>query len=207
MIGNRIGIAYDMELFPPHPDLSLQISPPNHSQEMGFCRSSGTNMDLSLAPGHECHDQTIIHKQDVWHSDVTMLKPIRGIPVYRHPPTFFPFLHQNQASTHRHILARSSNNISSSSSSSSGGGGTGPRFFSRFPARRSMGTPRMRWTTTLHARFVHVVQLLGGHESGFRSPPPSLLPSSRSPSTTTFADNCSLCLKGQHRNQFWSSWM
>ncbi|BBH02295.1 Homeodomain-like superfamily protein [Prunus dulcis] len=25
--------------------------------------------------------------------------------------------------------------------------------------------PRMRWTTTLHARFVHAVNLLGGHES------------------------------------------
>ena len=25
--------------------------------------------------------------------------------------------------------------------------------------------PRMRWTSTLHAHFVHAVQLLGGHES------------------------------------------
>lgn len=142
-----------MELFPPHPDLSLQISLPNHTQEMGFCRSTGTNIDLSLAAGHECHDRTIIHKQDVWvDSDITMFKPIRGIPVYRHP-TSFPFLHQNQSSPHHHIFARSSS--------------TGPRFFSRFPARRSMGAPRMRWTTTLHARFVHVVQLLGGHESVF----------------------------------------
>ena len=31
--------------------------------------------------------------------------------------------------------------------------------------RRSSRAPRMRWTTTLHAHFVHVVQLLGGHES------------------------------------------
>jgi SHAQKYF class myb-like DNA-binding protein len=36
---------------------------------------------------------------------------------------------------------------------------------SRFPAKRSMRAPRMRWTTTLHARFVHAVELLGGHES------------------------------------------
>ncbi|MCI23218.1 putative transcription factor KAN2-like, partial [Trifolium medium] len=27
-----------------------------------------------------------------------------------------------------------------------------------------MRAPRMRWTTTLHARFVHAVELLGGHE-------------------------------------------
>lgn len=31
--------------------------------------------------------------------------------------------------------------------------------------RRSIRAPRMRWTTTLHAHFVHAVQLLGGHES------------------------------------------
>jgi len=31
--------------------------------------------------------------------------------------------------------------------------------------RRSKRAPRMRWTTTLHAHFVHAVQLLGGHES------------------------------------------
>ncbi|KAK9079577.1 hypothetical protein SSX86_001250 [Deinandra increscens subsp. villosa] len=35
-----------------------------------------------------------------------------------------------------------------------------------------MRTPRMRWTTTLHARFVHAVELLGGHE---RATPKSVL--------------------------------
>lgn len=43
---------------------------------------------------------------------------------------------------------------------------------SRFPAKRSMRAPRMRWTTTLHARFVHAVELLGGHE---RATPKSVL--------------------------------
>lgn len=33
--------------------------------------------------------------------------------------------------------------------------------------KRSVRAPRMRWTTTLHAHFVHAVQLLGGHESKF----------------------------------------
>ncbi|CAE5959021.1 unnamed protein product [Arabidopsis arenosa] len=42
----------------------------------------------------------------------------------------------------------------------------------RFPAKRSMRAPRMRWTTTLHARFVHAVELLGGHE---RATPKSVL--------------------------------
>jgi hypothetical protein len=31
--------------------------------------------------------------------------------------------------------------------------------------KRSTRAPRMRWTTALHARFVHAVELLGGHES------------------------------------------
>ncbi|KAK1438321.1 hypothetical protein QVD17_04128 [Tagetes erecta] len=35
-----------------------------------------------------------------------------------------------------------------------------------------MRAPRMRWTTTLHARFVHAVELLGGHE---RATPKSVL--------------------------------
>ena len=42
---------------------------------------------------------------------------------------------------------------------SSGGAGGG---------RRSARAPRMRWTTALHAHFVHAVELLGGHESMFR---------------------------------------
>lgn len=36
--------------------------------------------------------------------------------------------------------------------------------------KRSVRAPRMRWTTTLHAHFVHAVQLLGGHESNTSKP-------------------------------------
>ncbi|KAK4758269.1 hypothetical protein SAY87_019570 [Trapa incisa] len=43
---------------------------------------------------------------------------------------------------------------------------------SRFPAKPSIRAPRMRWTTALHARFVHAVELLGGHE---RATPKSVL--------------------------------
>ncbi|PAN21644.1 hypothetical protein PAHAL_3G481800 [Panicum hallii] len=46
--------------------------------------------------------------------------------------------------------------------SSGGGGGR----------RRSARAPRMRWTTALHAHFVHAVELLGGHE---RATPKSVL--------------------------------
>ncbi|RRT77666.1 hypothetical protein B296_00000847 [Ensete ventricosum] len=36
----------------------------------------------------------------------------------------------------------------------------------RYPTKRStIRAPRMRWTSSLHARFVHAIELLGGHES------------------------------------------
>jgi hypothetical protein len=44
-------------------------------------------------------------------------------------------------------------------SGNGGGGGT----------KRSSRAPRMRWTTALHAHFVHAVELLGGHESTFKN--------------------------------------
>ncbi|XP_057469729.1 transcription repressor KAN1 isoform X1 [Actinidia eriantha] len=46
------------------------------------------------------------------------------------------------------------------------------RFMPKLPSKRSMRAPRMRWTSTLHARFVHAVELLGGHE---RATPKSVL--------------------------------
>ncbi|KAG6596719.1 putative transcription factor KAN2, partial [Cucurbita argyrosperma subsp. sororia] len=105
------------------------------------------------------------HLHDLHHQGLGFLRPIRGIPVYQNSPS------------------------SSSSSSFSypifGGGGNGggggqfnynaahrSRFLGRFPTKRNVRAPRMRWTTTLHARFVHAVKLLGGHE---RATPKSVL--------------------------------
>ncbi|XP_041007700.1 transcription repressor KAN1-like isoform X2 [Juglans microcarpa x Juglans regia] len=44
------------------------------------------------------------------------------------------------------------------------------RFLPKLPTKRSMRAPRMRWTSTLHARFVHAVELLGGHEISGATP-------------------------------------
>ncbi|XP_023535459.1 probable transcription factor KAN4 [Cucurbita pepo subsp. pepo] len=41
-----------------------------------------------------------------------------------------------------------------------------------YGVKRSPRAPRMRWTTTLHAHFIHAVELLGGHE---RATPKSVL--------------------------------
>ncbi|KAG7036211.1 putative transcription factor KAN2, partial [Cucurbita argyrosperma subsp. argyrosperma] len=87
--------------------------------------------------------------------DLAFLRPIRGIPVYHQTtnPAGTPSPIAPSASGHGQIMMRS-------------------RFLSRFPAKRSMRAPRMRWTSTLHARFVHAVELLGGHE---RATPKSVL--------------------------------
>ncbi|XP_062118081.1 transcription repressor KAN1-like isoform X2 [Humulus lupulus] len=47
-----------------------------------------------------------------------------------------------------------------------------PRFIPKLQSKRNMRAPRMRWTSSLHARFVHAVELLGGHE---RATPKSVL--------------------------------
>ncbi|KAL5545181.1 hypothetical protein UlMin_008965 [Ulmus minor] len=46
------------------------------------------------------------------------------------------------------------------------------RFIPKLQNKRNMRAPRMRWTSSLHARFVHAVELLGGHE---RATPKSVL--------------------------------
>ncbi|XWS37534.1 hypothetical protein CRYUN_Cryun19dG0051500 [Craigia yunnanensis] len=46
------------------------------------------------------------------------------------------------------------------------------RFMPKLQSRRNTRAPRMRWTSSLHFRFVHAVELLGGHE---RATPKSVL--------------------------------
>ncbi|GFZ08691.1 homeodomain-like superfamily protein [Actinidia rufa] len=186
-----------MELFPPQPDLSLQISPPNtkptsaggggwrrravvdHQQDMdlGFWERA---LDSTNRNSHSASTtpitfiKTTIHTTTNHHhramglaESSVFLRPIRGIPVYQNPP--FPFSQQAM------VDSRASNsNLSTTSASSPSAliSQSRPRFFSRFPGKRSMRAPRMRWTTTLHSRFVHAVELLGGHE---RATPKSVL--------------------------------
>ncbi|OMO77367.1 hypothetical protein CCACVL1_15043 [Corchorus capsularis] len=102
--------------------------------------------------------------------ELGFLRPIRGIPVYQNPPTPTPFPFAQQPLVDSSSPSSLGSNNSSSPFQSQGL--MRSRFMSRFPAKRSMRAPRMRWTTTLHARFVHAVELLGGHE---RATPKSVL--------------------------------
>ncbi|XP_074334291.1 putative transcription factor KAN2 isoform X2 [Apium graveolens] len=107
------------------------------------------------------------------------LKPIRGIPVYQQqnsptttPYLNFPFVQQPCSLDSTSISSTSPTTPNPNDTFQSQVGFMRSRFLSRFPAKRSMRAPRMRWTTTLHARFVHAVELLGGHE---RATPKSVL--------------------------------
>ncbi|KAL9332473.1 hypothetical protein ACSQ67_002083 [Phaseolus vulgaris] len=73
-------------------------------------------------------------------------------------------LHQHHSSSHYGVGLGGSHEASSGLMRS--------RFLPKLPTKRSMRAPRMRWTSTLHARFVHAVELLGGHE---RATPKSVL--------------------------------
>jgi hypothetical protein len=134
----------------------LSLSNPSHT--------STTNNNLHLHFHHH-HNASLLHHQD----NISMLRPIRGIPIYQHTPNlptnYYPF----PFAPARPQLCDGTPNPSNCFVPF--GGATGPatksRYMVRFPPKRSVRAPRMRWTTTLHARFVHAVELLGGHESMF----------------------------------------
>ncbi|XP_015898004.3 probable transcription factor KAN2 isoform X2 [Ziziphus jujuba] len=137
---------------------------------------------------HHHHQQQQQQQQAGLTQELGFLRPIRGIPVYQnppHPPPPFPFSAQlpldtsclpssinMNANNNSTTISTTGSNPLFQSSSATHQGLMRSRFLSRFPAKRSMRAPRMRWTTTLHARFVHAVELLGGHE---RATPKSVL--------------------------------
>ncbi|KAL3497899.1 hypothetical protein ACH5RR_040631 [Cinchona calisaya] len=130
--------------------------------------SNNSTNNLVHAFHHRYHQQQHqIHQQEglIISPEFGFLRPIRGIPVYQNPSNPFPFVQQS--------LDNSNNTTATTFQCHQGSGSLmRSRFLSRFPAKRSMRAPRMRWTTTLHARFVHAVELLGGHE---RATPKSVL--------------------------------
>ncbi|WVZ94971.1 hypothetical protein U9M48_040791 [Paspalum notatum var. saurae] len=103
-----------------------------------------------------------------------MLRPIRGVPLYQHPhthavpPTFPP----HAAAAPGPCFCEPCH-VAAGAAWRRAGCGAGARIAAGFPpAKRAARAPRMRWTSTLHARFVHAVELLGGHD---RATPKSVL--------------------------------
>uniref|UniRef100_A0A0E0L6X4 Myb-like domain-containing protein n=1 Tax=Oryza punctata TaxID=4537 RepID=A0A0E0L6X4_ORYPU len=136
-----------------------------------------SNSDASATSTNHHGDGGLANLQHQKQLKAAAMQPIHGVPVYHGR-------HQQQQQQRRqlhqpydvvgdggrrlfsHHVGVTPRMSSSSSSSPS-------RLLPRLPpGRRSVRAPRMRWTTTLHARFVHAVELLGGHE---RATPKSVL--------------------------------
>ncbi|CAN6882429.1 unnamed protein product [Brassica oleracea] len=172
-----------------HPleDRSLSNSSHRHQQQhphlLPNCNGSNIFTSFQFSTQQQQHLQGFLA-----HDLNTHLRPIRGIPLYQNPPPHhhhrpppcFPFDPSS-------LIPSSSPTPTGINNNSFGTSRVNPnhhnhqhhhqtlnraRFMPRFPAKRSMRAPRMRWTTTLHARFVHAVELLGGHE---RATPKSVL--------------------------------
>ncbi|KAJ4840891.1 hypothetical protein Tsubulata_010395 [Turnera subulata] len=89
----------------------------------------------------------------------------QGLPAYnRLAATRFNGLHVDAFKSHQ-LHHHSHHNQYGGGSAEAPHGLIRSRFLPKLPTKRSMRAPRMRWTSTLHARFVHAVELLGGHES------------------------------------------
>jgi len=135
-------------------DLSLHISPPWPAADAG--RSSG---------GEACHEtqgffakpkllclglETATATEQDGQCDLQLQQRL-------HQPSQIQRFKKSSSSS----AALSGGTTTRSGNNGSGGGG-----------KRSSRAPRMRWTTALHAHFVHAVELLGGHE---RATPKSVL--------------------------------
>ncbi|KAI0509937.1 hypothetical protein KFK09_010537 [Dendrobium nobile] len=148
--------------------------PPSNPPSSSSSSFSIAAADLSLSnpsfPHHSNHHLHYHHHHPTFLHEPS-LPPISGIPVYHCPPSFpFPPRHYHSYNSPSTTMAASNNPLAALSRSSALSSSS--RFLPRFPTKRSMRAPRMRWTSTLHARFVHAVELLGGHE---RATPKSVL--------------------------------
>ncbi|KAE8716238.1 putative transcription factor KAN2 [Hibiscus syriacus] len=169
-------------------DLSLsnpRISDSN-SNHLQLLQIGSTNCNGSFFHGYHQNQFPYHHRKHVQHPvlyqqqqglglELGFLRPItiRGIPVYQNPPPPpLPFAQQPLDSSSSSLASNSMNTSRTSLSPFQSQGLMRSRFMSSFPAKRSIRAPRMRWTTTLHVRFVHAVELLGGHE---RATPKSVL--------------------------------
>ncbi|KAL6893508.1 hypothetical protein ACP4OV_007606 [Aristida adscensionis] len=133
------------------PDLSLHISPPSPPR---MARSSG---------GCEVFHETGILNEPKLCLGLDMAKAQPDAAHNGHSEIKQPQLHQPSQ------IQRFKKSSCGSSASSSGGAA---RSGDGSSGKRSSRAPRMRWTTALHAHFVHAVELLGGHE---RATPKSVL--------------------------------
>ncbi|XP_015972597.1 probable transcription factor KAN4 [Arachis duranensis] len=165
------------------PDLSLNISPPCVSvsdSENNNLNNNNNNMNMNMNMNMFLSSRKKIVYNDISTSSTTSDSggsscgsasdlSHENNNLLHHQPTLT--LDLNNYHHHHQGLSRSFNNHHHFQPQIYG------REFKRSSrvingVKRSVRAPRMRWTTTLHAHFVHAVQLLGGHE---RATPKSVL--------------------------------
>lgn len=168
-----------MELFPTQPDLSLQISPPN-SESSSHDNNDNSNFIRSLHHHHPYYCPSSYYdyyprEEEEGESRSTrgsqdqlgLLIPITRVPLY-HPLQIPRQQHSSSLLADVNNCRRTSPIDNSLYNQGGGGGGEGLTSSRRFRGgKRTMRAPRMRWTSTLHNRFVYAVNLLGGHESNY----------------------------------------
>lgn len=108
--------------------------------------------DYSLYPLHH-------HHQFINGITLENLRP------HHHHHQFHQYLNHQHQQHHHQFGVSSFSDFSSSSGGFARSRIISPRLL--HSGKRNMRAPRMRWTSSLHARFVHAVQLLGGHESKY----------------------------------------
>ncbi|KAJ6940026.1 hypothetical protein NC651_006242 [Populus alba x Populus x berolinensis] len=154
----------------PFPDLSLQISPPAvlEAKETGdggglareaLCRDRSSATDSGSSGSDLSHENGFFNQDRIVYN-LGPSQPTLSLgfdmadlssPSFQLPRNL-NHLHHHNPQIYGRDFKRSARMISG--------------------VKRSKRAPRMRWTTTLHAHFVHAVQLLGGHE---RATPKSVL--------------------------------
>ncbi|CAL1396198.1 unnamed protein product [Linum trigynum] len=157
----------------PHfPDLSLQISLPStaavyHSESSRSTTGSTTTDSGSSDFSHDNNNNNHTATNAGFLSLGTFDGQNRAVAAdqYYHNQSHQTLMGRPTPYHHHHHHHHHQPQIYGRDFKRSGGGGGGG-------GRRSVRAPRMRWTTTLHAHFVHAVQLLGGHE---RATPKSVL--------------------------------
>ncbi|RWW41939.1 hypothetical protein BHE74_00052544 [Ensete ventricosum] len=142
------------------PDLSLHISPPAISVDgtsvTGVFFGEAATSISGRSEGDMGHDQAFLHHdqegRELDHGEPTLSlgleAPGSSVAADRHDLRHRDHHHQH----HDQLRHPQIYGFKRNSRSAHGG-------------KRSVRAPRMRWTTTLHAHFVHAVELLGGHES------------------------------------------
>lgn len=144
---------FTMRSLTPFPDLSLNISPPDSEakQTRGLFTPKTLQNDMCSTSDSGSSESDLSH-ENAFNSSFAYREPTLSLGINmgdfnipHHVPRNRSHIHNHQPHIYGRDFKRNARILNG--------------------VKRSIRAPRMRWTSTLHAHFVHAVQLLGGHES------------------------------------------